>query len=254
VAGLREAMAERLVAARAEQPFSSVVDLFERVRMSPPELITLASIGALNALGVKRRGALWQAAALGRSGMDLFAGIDHDAPSAETSSAEPPVADACGEGEARPGRDVERTRGRSPLSDMSLVERLAADFRGTGMTTGPHPMTLVRERLARRGVKRAVELAALPDGVRVQVAGSVIVRQRPGTAKGFFFLTLEDETGFSNGIVTPKVFAAHRSLLTTAPALLIGGTLQNQDGVVSVKADRFELLSATACVPSRDFH
>ena len=222
VAGMRESTAARLVEAR---PFSSVVDLFTRVRPSPPELITLASIGALDALGVERRGALWQAAALGRSGMDLFAGIDGEQPGAS-----------------------------SPLADMSLLEKLAADFRGTTVTTGPHPLTLIRDQLERRGVTRAIELGRLKDGARAQVAGSVIVRQRPGTAKGFFFATLEDETGFANIIVTPPIFTAHRSVLTTAPALLVSGKLQNQDGVVSVKADQFTALSAHAKVPARNFH
>ena len=97
-------------------------------------------------------------------------------------------------------------------------------------------------------------LPPAPGYVRVEVAGSVIVRQRPGTAKGFFFVTLEDETGFANAIITPSVFQAHRSLLTTCAALIVGGKLQNQDGVVAVKADRFESLTDLGGkVPSRDF-
>ncbi len=228
VAGLREAIATRLVAARAERAFSSVTELWKRVQPNPGEMLTLASIGAFAKVGphgVKRRGALWQAAALGRSGNELFAGVEAGA---ETDP--------------------------SPLEDMSLLERLAADFRGTTVTTGPHPITLYRSRLERRGIKRARELAALDDGVRVEVAGSVIVRQRPGTAKGFFFVTLEDETGFANAIITPSVFQAHRSLLTTCAALIVGGKLQNQDGVVAVKADRFESLTDLGGkVPSRDF-
>jgi error-prone DNA polymerase len=95
----------------------------------------------------------------------------------------------------------------------------------------------------------------MKDGARVETAGTVIVRQRPGTAKGFFFVTLEDETGFSNAIVTPQRFAAARTLLTTAPALVVGGVLQNQDGVVSIKADRFALLREIgSAAPSHDFH
>jgi error-prone DNA polymerase len=142
----------------------------------------------------------------------------------------------------------------SPLAGMSLLERLAADFRGTSVTTGPHPLTLYRPSLRRRHVAAAAELATCADGTRVKVAGSIIVRQRPGTAKGFFFLTLEDESGFANAIVTPKVFAAHRSLLTGAAALIVEGILQNQDNVVSVKADRFWPLDEVQRVPSRDFH
>jgi error-prone DNA polymerase len=223
VAGLREATAQRLVSARADHPFSSVTDLWRRVEPSTPELITLASIGALNPFGVHRRDALWQASALGRSGHTLF-------------SSATPVGDA------------------SPLDDMTLLERLAADFRGTTVSTGPHPVRLFRERLQRRGVVRATELGSLSDGDRAKVAGSVIVRQRPGTAKGFFFLTLEDETGFANAIVTPRTFAAHRSLLTSSAALILEGVLQNQDNVVSIKADRFWPLEEIQRVPSRDFH
>jgi error-prone DNA polymerase len=220
IAGLRQSTAERMVAAR---PFSSVGDLWRRAQPNAGELTTLASVGALNAFGLTRRGALWQSAALGRDGA-LFARADGAV-------------------------------GDSPLADMELVERLAADFRGTGMTTGPHPMALFRARLEAAGVARAAELGHRSDGGRVRVGGTVIVRQRPGTAKGFFFLTLEDETGFANGIVTPQGFAANRSLLVGAAALVIEGRLQNQDGVVSVKADRFFALDEPHVLPpARDFH
>jgi error-prone DNA polymerase len=219
VAGMTEATAHRIVAAR---PFSTVSELLKRAQPSAAELLTLASVGALNPLGVKRRGALWQAAAMGRSG-PLFTGADE-------------------------------LLAECPLEDMTLFERIAADFRGSGVSCGPHVMTLVRDRLARRGIRRAADLAALPDGTRVEIAGSVIVRQRPGTAKGFFFVTLEDETGFSNAIVTPQRFAHHRSLLTNAGAMILGGILQNVDGVVSVKADRFAELELDTRTPSRDFH
>ena len=93
-----------------------------------------------------------------------------------------------------------------PLSDMSLAERLAADYAGSGLTVGPHPVSLIRRTLDARGIVRAAALAAVRDGERVRTAGTVIVRQRPGTAKGFFFVTLEDETGFANAIVTPHSF------------------------------------------------
>jgi error-prone DNA polymerase len=142
-----------------------------------------------------------------------------------------------------------------PLSDMTLKERLTADFAGTGMSIGPHPVSLVRALLDARGIVRAADLATLPDGTRVETAGTVIVRQRPGTAKGFFFVTLEDETGFSNAIVTPQRFAAERTLLTTSAALVVGGVLQNQDGVVSIKADHFAPLAEIGtAAPSHDFH
>ena len=213
--------------ARAERPCASVADVAQRGGANPAEMTTLASIGALNAVAggtLTRRRALWQTSALGRSGNALFGGLADDAAAA-------------------------------PLDEMSMKERIAADFAGSSMSIGPHPVSLVRPLLAARGIRRAADLADVRDGTRVEAAGTVIVRQRPGTAKGFFFVTLEDETGFANAIVTPQRFAAERTLLTTAPALIVGGILQNQDGVVSIKADRFERLTDIgAAAPSHDFH
>jgi len=137
---------------------------------------------------------------------------------------------------------------------MTVHERLVADYAGTGVTLGPHPMALRRAVLAARGVTRAIDLARGGDGVRVRVAGSVIVRQRPGTAKGFVFLSLEDETGIANVIVTPGLFARRRLPLVSEPFLLVEGILQMQDGVVSVRAARVEPLPRLAhVVPSHDF-
>jgi error-prone DNA polymerase len=137
---------------------------------------------------------------------------------------------------------------------MSAQERLLADYAGTGVTLGPHPMTLRRMALVARGVTRAAELATQHNGATVRVAGSVIVRQRPGTAKGFVFLSLEDETGIANVIVRPKLFARQRLVLVSEPFLLVEGILQTQDGVVSVRATRVEPLARLAhVVPSHDF-
>jgi error-prone DNA polymerase len=138
---------------------------------------------------------------------------------------------------------------------MTDEERLSADFRGTGLTVGPHPMAYHREEMHRLGVCRAGDLPRVPDGEQVRAAGSVIVRQRPGTAHGFVFLSLEDETGIANVIVTPDRFEQHRLALLSGKFLLVDGILQNQDNVVSVKADRIvplQLASATA--ESHDFH
>lgn len=231
VAGLKQAVGEAIVRARRQRPFASVADVAQRSGAHPAEMTTMASIGALNALSdgaLTRRRALWQTAALGRSGNALFGGI--------------------------PDATVDGVEG-APLSEMTMKERIAADFAGSGMSIGPHPMSLVRPLLAARGIVRAADLAQLRDGTRVETAGTVIVRQRPGTAKGFFFVTLEDETGFANAIVTPQRFAAERTLLTTSAALIVGGILQNQDGVVSIKADRFApLREIGAAAPSHDFH
>jgi error-prone DNA polymerase len=125
---------------------------------------------------------------------------------------------------------------------MSLLDRVRADYDGTGLTIGPHPMALARASLATRGVLRAIDLPRGRAGRRVRVAGAVITRQRPGTAKGFVFLSLEDETGIANIIVNPDVFAAYKRTIVDEPYLLVEGVLQNQQGSVSVKADRVDAL------------
>ena len=137
---------------------------------------------------------------------------------------------------------------------MSLSERVQADYDGTGLTIGPHPMALVRASLVTRGVLRARDLLRERTGRRVQVAGAVIVRQRPGTAKGFVFLSLEDETGVANVIITPDVFQANKAVIVGEPYLIVEGLLQNQDGAVSVKADRIDgLRTSGPAVDSHDF-
>jgi DNA polymerase III alpha subunit len=141
----------------------------------------------------------------------------------------------------------------SPLSRMNDEERLVADFRGTGLTVGRHPMAYRRAQL--RGVKRACELPNIQNGRRVRIAGSVIARQRPGTAHGFVFLSLEDETGIANAIITPDLFEQNRLLLIREQFLLVEGTLQNLDNVISVKADRvLPLKVSEAEIASHDFH
>ena len=224
VKGLRERAGHALVSARGMRPFTSPRDVAARADLTREEMATLASIGALASLGGTRRANLWAVAE--ESPGPLFAQSDDKGP------CEMP----------------------SPLKEMTVLERLVADYAGTGVTVGPHPMVLRRRELAARGVTRAIDLARGEDGARVRVAGSVIVRQRPGTAKGFVFLSLEDETGIANVIVTPGLFARHRLLLVTEPFLLIEGILQTQDGVVSVRAARVEPLPRLShVVPSHDF-
>lgn len=144
---------------------------------------------------------------------------------------------------------------KSPLKMMTDEERLVADFRGTGMTVGPHPMAYHRARMNELGVRKAIELKHLSGGRKIRIAGGVIARQRPGTAKGFVFLSLEDETGVSNAIVNPDLFQQNRLLLSTEQFLVIEGTLQNQDGVISVKASAVSPIRITrAQTTSHDFH
>ena len=167
------------------------------------------------------------------------------------------VADRCARalGRAVPGKGRHPGRG-SPLPEMTADEEMAADFAGTHLSIGPHPVSFARADLARRGVSCATDLATIRHGRRARVGGIVIVRQRPGTAKGFVFLTVEDETGFANAIVTPQLFERDRQIILGANALIIAGVVQNVDGVVSIKADGFEPLGGrpAAIDVSHDFH
>src|SRR6201984_1998662 len=143
----------------------------------------------------------------------------------------------------------------SPLNPITTQERIFADFHGTGLTVGPHPLSQYRAQLDAHGISPAGLLKQLPDGKPVDVVGAVIVRQRPGTAKGFVFLSLEDETGVANIIITPQLFDERHTTVVHHSFLVISGVLQNQDGVVSVKARTVEpLLTASAEMQSHDFH
>jgi error-prone DNA polymerase len=137
---------------------------------------------------------------------------------------------------------------------MDAHDRLRADYGGTGLTIGPHPMALRREELALRGIVRASDLPRTRDGRRVRVAGMVITRQRPGTAKGFVFLTLEDETGISNVIIRPDLFDRERTVVVRQPFLVVDGILLNLEGVLSVRAERLEAIDGGASVDAHDFY
>jgi len=226
VRGLRKETGIELERQRKARPFASLDDLRDRVSLRKPEVTTLAEIGALNAFGMRRREALWQIEKAWRAYGALF-------------------------------REIERNQQEhgSPLRDMNDQERLIADFAGTGLTIGPHPMTFERDRLKANGILSAAELPRLPNGRWVKVAGAVIVRQRPGTAKGFFFITMEDETGLSNIIVRPQIYEKEKTVLSTAAFLLVEGPLQNQDGVTSIRAERvLPLENFLVRTKSRDYH
>jgi error-prone DNA polymerase len=142
-----------------------------------------------------------------------------------------------------------------PLQQMSTDERVAADYAGTGLTIGKHPMEYRRHELRMQRVLAAEELRSCKDGEFVRTAGCVIARQRPGTAKGFIFLSIEDETGIANVIVTPDLYERHRLVVTRSKFILVEGSLQNQDGVIHVKASRlYSLFDQTLEVRSHDFH
>jgi error-prone DNA polymerase len=238
--------------------FTSLDDLVARTGLRRDELVTLADIGALNAFGYDRRSALWQAERAVRPTGELFdeenATAEHaemffekefSALSAVSAVAVPAVAlSAFDSVTASPQSPVPSPLADSeapcPLKPMTEAERLVADYAGMGLSTGRHPMALKRDELAMRGILRACDLRTARQGRRVRVAGMVITRQRPGTAKGFVFLTLEDETGIANVIVRPDLFARDRLVIVEEPFLIVDGVLQHQDGVVSVRAEQVQ--------------
>ncbi len=230
VKGLREEVGRRMEAELVRAPFVSVADLVARTGLDREETARLAEIGALRSLGLERRAALWEAARAVRPRGALYAALP-DPPSP------------------------------SPLPAMTAQERLVADYAGTGLTIGPHPVEFHRARLAALGVTRGSELGGLEAGARARVAGAVVVRQRPGTAKGFVFLNLEDETGLINVIVRPALFRRCRATIVGEPFLMVEGALQHEDGVISVRAERLwplreRLRAAPArpeAPPSHDF-
>ena len=229
VKGLREIAGFRIVKERNRRPFTSIEDLTRRIpELQNKELTLLAEIGALNFLSkdtrIHRRDALWQVERASRRSGPLFQSIN--APDAA-----------------------------SPLQPMKPEERLQADFRISGLTAGPHPMALCRDRLTPLGIRRAIDLMGTPNGTWVKTAGCVIARQRPATAKGFVFMSLEDETGIANAIFTPDMVDKNRALISTERFVMIEGRLQHVDNVIAVKAQRIRPLAVTQVkTQSRDFY
>jgi error-prone DNA polymerase len=236
--GLSQQSGQAIVRERGAHNFAGIDDLRNRVpELRKDEMRKLAAIGALNFIQAPsepksrvrktkthRRDALWQVERVTRAQGKLY-------------------------------EELLEQDGNSPLQQMGLLERVNADFRGTGLTIGKHPVAYHRGELNKLKALRAIDIRKLRNGTFVRVAGWVIVRQRPGTAKGFMFLSLEDETGVSNIIVTPQLFDRYRLELVDHPFLLIEGVLQNQDNVISVKANHVKPLSFTvAAAPSHDFH
>ncbi|HLJ73799.1 MAG TPA: error-prone DNA polymerase, partial [Thermoanaerobaculia bacterium] len=231
VKGLREASGKAIEAA---QPFKSPDDLAYRCKLRDDQLTKLAYAGALQSLGLRRRAALWQAAESARPAGELFS-------------------ESVRTGFSRSGR-LKQVLTQSPLKEMSRGDETLADYDSMQLTTGPHLIQYFRTQLKHDNVLSALDLKKIPSGRRVTTAGAVIVRQRPGTAKGFVFLTLEDETGMSQAIVHPNLFREHRLLIVSAPGLIVEGILQNTDGQCSVKAEKFWPLDGMSEMASHDFH
>jgi len=269
VKGLCAETGEEIVRQRAIYKFTSIEDLKRRIPgIQKMELTALAAVGALNFIsgerGFHRRDALWQVERAARNAGPLLETLDGSMPEVlreeipeitqETNVREPEVINHR-EQMASNAVLAPAIANGSPLLAMTSEERLVADFLGTGMTVGPHPLAYHRAALRAAGVRAAVELPKLPDGMRVRVAGAVIARQRPGTAKGFVFLSLEDETGIANAIITPQLFEKDHTVVVHHPYLLIEGRLQNLENVTSVKAERVEALTVTRAESgSHDFH
>jgi error-prone DNA polymerase len=221
VKGLRAQAGEAIERAQADRPFDSVEDVARRCALRPGDLDLLAHAGALAAFGRTRRAAIWQVAKVAKKAGALFEEIPVDDP--------------------------------SPLPEMTPIEETRADYQSMEMTTGPHMLAHLRDGLRRRRVLAAADLVKRPDGERVTAAGAVIVRQRPGTAKGFVFLTLEDETGMLQAIVRPDLFREQRAIVVGSGALVVRGKLQKQDGTLSVRAERFWTIPDYERLPSHDF-
>jgi error-prone DNA polymerase len=230
--GLRKQSAEAVTTSRiGKGKFCSAEDLVSRVpTLNRKEMTLLASVGALNNLnGIEhRRDALWQVERAGKLEGPLLRQQD----------------------------DLLQDDSESlPLNRMSTEERLIADYAGSGLTVGKHPMAYRRNDLRKQRILSAEELRRATDGDYVRTAGCVIARQRPGTAMGFIFLSMEDETGIANVIVTPDLYERERLIVTRSKFILAEGPLQNQNGVIHVKAIRLQSLSdQTLEVRSHDFH
>jgi error-prone DNA polymerase len=210
IKGLPRATAQAIVEAHNDGSFRSVADLARRARLGRPLLARLAAADALRSLGFGRRAALWQVLAAGDE-LPLFAGLEDETP--------PP-----------------------PLPDLRLGEEVVADYASTGLSLKAHPIGLLRPALEALQVVPASALATLSDKASVRVAGLVLVRQQPPTAKGVVFMTLEDETGVANLVVRPRVWERYRHTRTAA-ALLATGRLERSEGVVHVSATQLEDLS-----------
>lgn len=216
-------LAERLVDERkANGPFASLLDLTTRLQLSVPQTEALATAGALGCFSMSRREGLWAAGAAATQRPDRLPGVG--------SSSHIPA-----------------------LPGMSELELAAADVWATGISPDSYPTQFLRADLDAMGVVPADALGSVPDGDRVLIAGAVTHRQRPGTAQGVTFINLEDETGMVNVLCTPGVWARHRKLANTAPALLIRGQVQNASGAVTVVAERLGRITLAVGSKSRDF-
>jgi error-prone DNA polymerase len=265
VNSLRQEHAEQLVRQRQDRLFNSMDDFKRRVPLSKDELRALAELGALNCFAKHRRAAMWGiektlhddllhclgSACVSRADASPARTFDvapkesfEESTTRDEFYASRKVRDAV----ANTQDGCAPANTESPLARMTLPERVKADYDTMNLTTGPHPMKLLRENLP--NIWRAMDLSRAPHGSMIQIAGNVICRQRPGTAKGFVFISLEDETGVSNAIVEPDLFEQFRLVITEEAFLLIEGEVQNSDNVVLIKARQIRPLTHEQLVGS----
>ena len=221
--GLHETTGNWIQAERSDVQFKNLADLVKRVPLQENEIQNLAELGALSSLeGTprSRRAALWQVSGMERDRNSLFAG------------------------------QMPRNEAEPFLSPLSALEQTLADYRLAGLTTGPQIMNHLRPTLEKRGFQKAADLNQIPDGQAVRLAGHVIVRQRPGSAGGFVFLTLEDESGLANAVLTPDQVERFRLPLQAASLLEVAGPLQHADGVIHIRVRHLSPLDTRASLPS----
>ena len=216
VRGLSNADGAAIVGARSTTPFDSIEDVWRRSGVQRAAIEKLADADAFHAFGADRRQGLWKVRGLGEAPLPLFAAADR---AAETISAE----------------GIEPSVALRPLTDgREVIE----DYRSLQLSLRAHPLTFVRGELARRGVTKCAELANIRDGRHVEVAGIILVRQKPGSAKGVLFITIEDETGIANGILWPDRFERQRHTIMSASMIGMKGRVQKEGEVIHVICDR----------------
>lgn len=225
VKGLQESEGQRIVAARNDTPFDSLEDFALRTRLHHGALTRLAEAGAFAAFQHDRRSALWKTLGLDR---DLHTQLNVQTPEADAL-----------------------------LTPLHAAEAIHWDYAFTGHSTHGHPISPYREALSAQGLPDAATIGTLKNGTRTRYAGLVICRQRPGTANGVVFMTLEDESGLVNLVVWEAVYKKHKTLVKTQPFLGVTGKLQVQSGVTHLVAEKLwvpETKLTTEETKSRNFH
>jgi error-prone DNA polymerase len=226
--GIAEVAAEKIEEAREAGPFGSLDDFVRRTGLSQAVVAKLAEADAFSSLAMDRRAALWQALGQERKArqMPLLAGVADEEPAAA-------------------------------LPPMPLVEQVFADYRTAGLSLKAHPIGFFRKQLDQMRVTPAGKLDESRDGRHLRVAGLVILRQRPGTAKGITFATIEDETGLANLVIRPEIWARYYQVARRSPAWIAHGCLENKEGIIHLVVNRLDDLShllGDLKTNSRDFH